>query len=426
MELFGNILNSMIVFQITLFIILNSIWLGLYAGLKRKHYKQWLEMPAVSIIIPAYNKANLIRQTIVSALSLDYPRKEIIVVDDCSDDGTKDICREFEKDKKIKLIEHKHNKGKAAALNNGIKAAKNDIIVTVDADSFPKKDSVKKLVRYFFDPKIGAVAGTIKVAENKTILTAYQGLEYLSQGFQRLCQGFINAIVVAPGPLTAYRKEALVKAGYFDDDTLVEDFDMTIKIQKSGYKVVSEKKAEALTVAPDSLEKWKMQRIRWSRGSMRILKKHFDIFSNENTRPLAMFSFPMLALWMGLPYLMLSSYILMAIQNITAAIQNFNPNLFFNLSLLLQQKSIYEIYIAIEKYLTVLLSLNNLNNTIILGYISLFIFLVYTILSFKILKENFRPNDLKGLALMSIYWIMLLLVFIYAAFLELFKRKSSW
>jgi cellulose synthase/poly-beta-1,6-N-acetylglucosamine synthase-like glycosyltransferase len=270
------------------------------------------------------------------------------------------------------------------------------------------------------------VAGTIKIAQNKTILSSYQSLEYLSQGFQRICQSFINAIVVAPGPLTAYRKEALVKAGYFDDDTLVEDFDMTIKIQKSGYKVISEKKAEALTVAPDTLEKWKKQRIRWSRGSIQIFKKHFDVFSNENTRSLAMFSFPMLILWMGLPYVMLTSYILIGLQNIMAAIEHFNPNILFSLPFLLQQKSIYELYIGLEKYLIVFLSLDHLTNTIVMGYISLFIFLIYTVLSFKALREKFEPKDLKGLALISIYWYMLVLVFIYAAFLEFFKKRGSW
>jgi len=422
--LFGSALDLIISFEIAIFITINSIWLFIYSAFKNKNYKQWDKMPPVSIIIPAYNKANFIRKTILSVLSLDYPDKEIIVVDDCSEDGTGEVCKDFAKKKKIKLITHDRNLGKSAALNDGIKAAKNDIIVTVDADSFPKKDSLKRLVSYFADPKIGAVAGTIKVAEKKTILSIYQYIEYFSQGFQRICQGFVNAIMVAPGPLTAYRKDVLVKAGYFDSDTVVEDFDMTIKIHKAGYKIVSEKKAKALTAAPDTLKQWKAQRIRWARGSIQILKKHFDIMTN--TRPLAMFSFPMLMVWTGLPYVIVSTYILMAIRGIMTAIQNFNPNIFFNILLFLQNKNIYEIYVQIEKYLAILFSLNNLTATIVLGYISVFIFLLYTTLSFKSLKENFQSCDLKGLALMTFYWFMLLFVHIYASFLEIFKIKRSW
>ena len=424
--LFESALNLIITFEIILFIVLNSIWLCIYSGFKNKSFKQCSKTLPVSIVIPAYNKASLIKKTILSALSVDYPEKEVIVVDDGSDDGTGDICSKLAKKKKIRLITHEHNLGKAAALNSGVKAAKNDIIVTVDADSFPRKDSLKKLVRYFADPKIGAVAGTIKVAEKKTVLTIYQGLEYLSQGFQRMCQGFINAIMVAPGPLTAYRKDALVKAGYFGNETVVEDFDMTIKIQKIGYKVVSEKEAVALTVVPDTLKQWAKQRTRWFRGNMQILKKHADVFSNTNTRPLATFSFPMLILWTGLPYLILSSYMLVIVQNIMLAIQNFDPSIFFRITSLFYTKSIYELYVEIEKYLVTFLSFNNLTNTIILGYISVLIFLVYTMLSFKSLKENFEPRDLKGLALITFYWIMMLVIFVYVTFLEIFKRKSSW
>lgn len=421
-----SILNGILMFQITLFIILNSVWLGIYFGLRKKQLKKWQKMPPVSIVVPAYNKANLIRQNILSVLSLDYPKKEVIVVDDCSVDGTREICREFAKKGKIKLIEHDINRGKAAALNSGVKTAKNDIIVTVDADSFPRKDSLRKLVRYFADPKVGAVAGTIKVPQKKNMLTVYQSLEYLSQGFQRICQGFLNAIMVAPGPLTAYRREALAKAGHFDDDTFVEDFDMTIRIQKSGYKVVCERNAEAFTVAPENFQSWRRQRVRWLRGSMRIFRKHMDIFSNENTKPLAMFSFPIHVLWLGLPYLMISSYILMFAQKIFSTIQSFNLNFLLDILSFLQQGNIYKIYMAIEKYLMILLSLNNLNTTIILGYISVFIFLIYTFLSFRTLKEKFRPCDLKGIALISVYWYMLMLIFIYAALLELFKKKKAW
>jgi len=424
--LFEATLDSIITFEIMLFITLNSIWLFLYHGFKNKRYKQWDKTPPVSIIIPAYNKASLIRKTILSSLSTDYPEKEVIVVDDGSDDGTGEICSRFAKKKKIRLITHSRNLGKAAALNTGVKAARNGIIVTVDADSFPKKDSLRKLVKYFADPKIGAVAGTIKVAKSKAVLTVYQSLEYISQGFQRLCQGFIDAIMVAPGPLTAYRKDALVKAGYFESDTVVEDFDMTIKIHKAGYSVASEKKAEAFTIAPNTLKQWKAQRVRWARGGIQIFKKHFDVMTNKNTRPLAMFSFPMLMMWTGLPYLILCSYILVAIRSITAVIQNFNPNILMNILLLLQKRNVYNMYVEMERYLTIFFNLNNLNLTIMLGYISVFIFLIYTVFSFKTVKENFQPNDLKGLALITVYWFMLIFVHIYASFLEIFNRKRSW
>ncbi|MGC8812773.1 MAG: glycosyltransferase, partial [Candidatus Aenigmatarchaeota archaeon] len=279
--------------EILIFICLNSLWLTIYLSMRKKEFKKGSFEEPISVLIPAYNKESTVGKVIESVLALDYPEKEIIVINDGSTDKTLEICRKFEKEGKIKLISYSKNKGKAFALNTGVKASSHDIIVTVDADSFPKKKSLKKLVKYFVDPEVGAVAGTVKVLNKNKLLTLPQSLEYLHQGFQRVCQGFLDAIMVAPGPLTAYRKEALAKAGYFDDDTSVEDFDMTIKIHKAGYKVISERKAEVLTIAPESFNRWWKQRVRWSRGGLQILRKHFDVFSNKNTRKLAYFSFPL-------------------------------------------------------------------------------------------------------------------------------------
>jgi biofilm PGA synthesis N-glycosyltransferase PgaC len=113
--------------------------------MRKKQFKKGSYDEPVSIIIPTFNEESTIAKVIDSVLSLDYPKKEIIVVNDGSTDKTLEICRKYEKDGKIKLISYQKNRGKAFALNKGIKASSFDIIVTVDADSFPKKKSLKKL-----------------------------------------------------------------------------------------------------------------------------------------------------------------------------------------------------------------------------------------------------------------------------------------
>ena len=208
-------LTPLLAAEIIFFIAANCLWVSLYFSFRNKKYSKTRRKPLVSILIPSYNKADVLGRTIKSVLNLDYPKKDIIVIDDGSNDRTKELCKTFLKKKQIRLLSHRHNLGKAEALNNGIKLAKGEIILTVDADSFPERDSLKKLVPYFADPKIGAVAGVIKVKNSSKLITMFQRLEYFQMAFQRLIQGFFSSVLVTPGPLTAYRKSALRDAGYY-------------------------------------------------------------------------------------------------------------------------------------------------------------------------------------------------------------------
>lgn len=418
--------------EILIFICLNSLWLTIYLSMRKREFNKGSFEEPVSIIIPAYNKESTIAKVIESVLALDYPEKEVIVVNDGSTDKTLEICKNFEKKGKIKLISYSKNKGKAFALNTGVKASKYDIIVTVDADSFPKKKSLKKLVKYFVDPKVGAVAGTVKVLNKNKFLTLSQGLEYLHQGFQRVCQGFLDAIMVAPGPLTAYRKEALIKAGYFDDDTLVEDFDMTIKLHKAGYKVVTEKKAEVLTLVPETFTSWWKQRVRWSRGGLQILKKHFDVFWNKNTRKLAYFSFPLHVFWLFFPFVLLPSFLLITGPRVFSSFQKMIegiPDFFSNIISVpidFSKMKISLFFASFQEVVLNFLDLNRFNLVIILGYISVLLFFTFSGFSFKVLGERFKPKDLIGVFSIFIYWIFLLVVGLYGFFLELLKKKKNW
>ncbi len=418
--------------EILIFICLNSIWLTLYLSMRKRQFKKGNYEEPVSIIIPTFNKESTIAKVIDSVLTLDYPKKEIIVVNDGSTDKTLEICKKYEREGKIKLISYQKNRGKAFALNKGIKASSFDIIVTVDADSFPKKNSLKKLMKYFVDPEVGAVAGTVKVLNKNKFLTLAQGLEYLHQGFQRVCQGFLDAIMVAPGPLTAYRKEALIKTGYFDNDTSVEDFDMTIKIHKAGYKVMSERKAEVLTLAPESLDRWWKQRVRWSRGGLQILRKHFDVFSNQNTRKLAYFSFPLHVFWLFFPFVLFPSFLLITSPRILSSFQRLAENFPVFISNILStpidfsKMKISLFFASFQETIINFLDLNRFNLVIILGYISVLLFFTFSGFSFKVLDEKFKPKDLAGIFSIFAYWIFLLVVGIYGFFVELFKKKKSW
>src|SRR3989338_3069018 len=100
-------------------------------------------LPPMTIIIPAYNEQDTIAATIQSVLDADYPKKQIIVVDDGSKDNTFEVARKFET--RGVLVLHQENKGKAAALNNAIKHATGELVTTLDSDSYIAMDSLKKM-----------------------------------------------------------------------------------------------------------------------------------------------------------------------------------------------------------------------------------------------------------------------------------------
>src|SRR5262249_53578593 len=195
-------------------------------------------LPAVSVIVPAYNEEKVICQTIHSLLNSDYANYTIMVVDDGSRDDTAQRVREsFGHDPRVCLL-IKENGGKAQALNYGIDQTQTEVIVTLDADTVFRRDTISKLVRHFADPQVGAVAGNAKVGNRINLLTNWQALEYItSQNMDRRAFTVLNCISVVPGAVGAWRRALVLQAGGFAEETLAEDADLTLAILRLGAKI---------------------------------------------------------------------------------------------------------------------------------------------------------------------------------------------
>ncbi|MGC2090064.1 MAG: glycosyltransferase, partial [Candidatus Acidiferrales bacterium] len=149
--------------------------------------------PLVSVLIPAYNEEAVIADTVGSALASRYPKLEIIVVDDGSTDQTSErVLESFGHDPRVRLL-RQANYGKSAALNHALAEASGEIIVTIDADTVVDPDAIPRLVRHFADPRIGAVAGNVKVMNRNRWLTRWQALEYItSQNLEKRAFDLLN------------------------------------------------------------------------------------------------------------------------------------------------------------------------------------------------------------------------------------------
>ena len=244
-------------------------------------------LPKVTIVVPAYNEGVVIEASIRSLIALNYPDLEILVVDDGSSDDTLERAKKYEnlEGPVVVRVFKKKNGGKANALNFGIWRADGELILSVDADSKLEKDSLIYAASHFDDPRIGAVAGNVKVINREKLITKMQALEYI-QGLNlvRRAQGYYKIVNIIPGPLGLFRKTALEEAAFYDHDTFAEDCDLTIKLLGKGWKIEYEPNAITWTEAPEDIRSYFKQRYRWTRGILQSLRKHSNYLFDRGNR----------------------------------------------------------------------------------------------------------------------------------------------
>jgi cellulose synthase/poly-beta-1,6-N-acetylglucosamine synthase-like glycosyltransferase/peptidoglycan/xylan/chitin deacetylase (PgdA/CDA1 family)/spore germination protein YaaH len=249
--------------------------------------------PFVSVIIPAYMEERVIAKTIRSLLASDYQNYEIIIVDDGSSDRTSEVVRdEFSAEARVRLFTIE-NSGKAEALGFGLRHAKGEVIIGLDADTLFDSQTILALARRFADPTTGAVAGNAKVGNRINTVTRWQALEYITaQNLDRRAFASLNCITVVPGAVGAWRRDLLERAGGFSPDTLAEDQDLTLRVRKLGYKIGYEETAIAWTEAPDTLKGLSKQRFRWSFGTLQCMWKHKGALLNARYGSLGFIAMP--------------------------------------------------------------------------------------------------------------------------------------
>ncbi|MBC2600545.1 glycosyltransferase family 2 protein [Puniceicoccus vermicola] len=240
--------------------------------------------PKVSIIVPAYNEEKVIAEAIRSHLRMDYSSFEIVVVDDGSTDKTTEMAQQVaDEDAAGRVQVHKiPNGGKGNALNYGIRVAKSEFLLCVDADSRLDPDSLNYAVRHMKDPRVAAVAGNVKVLNRHKILTNLQALEYIiGQNLMRRIQGLFRCVGIVPGPFGLFRRSAIEQVGLYTDDTFAEDCDLSLRLLASGWRIVDEINSVVRTEAPEKLKPFIKQRYRWTRGVLQALRKHKHGFTGR-------------------------------------------------------------------------------------------------------------------------------------------------
>ncbi|HPD82073.1 MAG TPA: glycosyltransferase family 2 protein [Candidatus Pacearchaeota archaeon] len=367
----------------------------------------------VSIVMPCYNEGENIGKAIDNLLNLNYPKDmlEIIIVDDCSKDNSVEIVKTYaEKYENVRLIVNKKNSGGAAEPTNiGIKAAKFDYIAVADADSYPEKDALLKMIGFLQkDKEIGGVTGAVLAKEAHSFAQKLQYLEYVVICFARKLLDYVDAVYVTPGPFALYRKKVLLEIGLFDKKNLTQDIEIVWRMMSHGYKARMSLDAKIYTVTPKTFKRWWKQRVRWNIGGTQTILKYKKWALRKNMLGMFVIPFFSMSLFIGVIGIILFTYLITR-------------------SLLLTYFSTHYSIVANEA-VTRLISLSF--NPTILNFFGISLFLLgcfYTLFALMTMKElNLKNINLFNLIFFLTLYLMIYPLVMISSLYKLAIKKYSW
>lgn len=237
--------------------------------------------PVVSLVVTVYNEdLSVLHRCLRSIDAQDYPRLEVLVIDDRSSNrgDLMDVLEEFATGR-FRVMLPGANRGKREAQRSVLDELTGEIIVTTDSDTILARRGVRQIVGRFTDPSIGAVTGDVRVTNKRdNLLTRLISYRYWSAFHQeRAAQSFFNVVMCCSGPCAAYRREVvdLIKDDYVSQVflgqicTFGDDRHLTNLILREGYQVVFDNRAIAFTQAPTTLPGYIRQQVRWNKSFYR-------------------------------------------------------------------------------------------------------------------------------------------------------------
>lgn len=397
------------------YMFISVYFLSFYILLYLRNRKNIFDYPplkkhfSVSVLIPAYNEEKSIQKTIESVLASDYDNiVEILVLDNNSNDKTAQISKRLAKKyKKVKYV-LAEKQGKANALNHGLEIAKGELFAVIDADSFPQKDAIRKMVGFFEDKKVGAATVPILARNKSKFFERLQAIEYSAIALTRKLLEAVDSIYVTPGPLALYRKSAVKQIGGFDSNNLTEDIEITWHLTAAGWKRRMCLDTRVTSLVPNKFKAWFKQRQRWSMGGLQTIwkyKKHF-------------FKFDTMIGTFILPFFILSSFLgLLGLSIFVYLIGSRILKQYF----FLKFSVVSETSVALSQFYF---------TPSILNYLGIVLFLMGAIFTFMVLylmKEDIFKN--KGIPKILIYMTIYLAIYpiiMITAIFKLIKRDMSW
>lgn len=236
--------------------------------------------PTVTVLIPAFNEADCIAQTVANKLEQNYPKnkQQIIVVSDGSTDGTDDIVRTFAHHG-VQLLRCEKREGKSSALNEAMRSATGEIVIFSDANSVFHSDAIRYMVENFSDPSVGYVTGTLQyIADNGSLSGSGSDAYMKFENILRRAETRIGSIIGVNGGVDAIRRDL-----YTDiQRELITDFVLPLRVIASGYRVVSDPRAVSRESANSALNSEFRMRVRVALRALQGLVHMKRLFNPVN------------------------------------------------------------------------------------------------------------------------------------------------
>lgn len=245
----------------------------------------------LTVIVPAYNERETIADTLRSLREQTAPPREIIVVDDCSTDGTGDIARALD----VTVYRPPANTGsKAGAQTAVLGRVHTEFTMALDADTTLAPDAIEKLLAAFEDPNTAAACGFVIPRFVKSIWERGRYVEYLlAFTWYKPVQDYYRRPLISSGCFSVYRTSALKQLGGWQTRTLAEDMDLTWTFHKNGYGVRFIPEAVCYPIEPHNFGFMRAQLRRWSHGFLQNYLLHWrDLLELPYLRV-----FVMVAMW---------------------------------------------------------------------------------------------------------------------------------
>ena len=240
------------------------------------HYYSFEALPTATLIIAAFNEADIIRQKIDNTLALKYPANtlKIIIVTDGSSDGTHNIVEQFPQ---IILLHNNERKGKINAVHRAMEKISTEIVIFTDANTFLNTDALINIARHYKNEKVGAVAGEKRVQiDTSSDATAGEGFYWKYESALKKWDSELYSVVGAAGELFSIRT-ALYKP--VSNDIILDDFMLSMNIAMMGYKIVYEPEAYAIETSSANVKEELKRKIRIAAGGIQSIIRLKGLFN---------------------------------------------------------------------------------------------------------------------------------------------------
>ncbi|MEL1264745.1 poly-beta-1,6-N-acetyl-D-glucosamine synthase [Pseudoxanthomonas putridarboris] len=278
-------------------IVMSFFWMsgGLYYYFRRERHARTRTdpppmeaFPFATLLIPCHNEGDNVDETIGAALAQKYLDFEVIAINDGSRDSTAERLNELAAlHPRLRVIHLDRNLGKANALRMGALAARSEYLVCIDGDALLDEYATHWMVWHLTSgPRVGAVTGNPRIRNRSTLLGRLQVGEFSSIiGMIKRAQRVYGRIFTVSGVISAFRRTALHRIGYWADDMVTEDIDISWRLQMDHWDIRYEPNALCFILMPETLKGLWRQRLRWAQGGVEVLARHStDLFNWRKRR----------------------------------------------------------------------------------------------------------------------------------------------